>query len=412
MTTAIIITVCILLLLAYVFDITSTKTKIPSVILLLLLGWIVRQVTIFFDFQIPNLNPALPILGTIGLILIVLEGSLELEIDRTRVKLISKSFFLAIVPMLLLSFGMAYAFQYFRGVPFKIGLANAIPLTIISSAIAIPSAKNLLSKEKEFITYESSLSDIIGVVFFNFITINEIIDSKSVGYFAIDMSITLLISFIAIIGLSFLISKIKQHVKFVPIILLIVLIYSISKAYHLPALILILLFGLFLGNVKKLKRFKILERLHPETLEKEVEKFKELTIELTFLIRALFFLLFGYLINTSELLDLNTIIWAIAISSAILLIRALFLFILRLPFQPYLFMAPRGLITILLFLSIPIEQTFDLANNSLMIQVILISAFIMMFGIMKNKKVQPEVEKVNDDNIIEDTVNKESNPTD
>lgn len=412
MTTAIIITVCILLLLAYVFDITSTKTKIPSVILLLLLGWTVRQVTIFFNISIPNLNPVLPILGTIGLILIVLEGSLELEIDRTRIKLISKSFFLAIVPMLILSFGMAYAFQYFRDIPFKIGLANAIPLTIISSAIAIPSAKNLLSKEKEFITYESSLSDIVGVVFFNFITINEIIDSKSVGYFALDMSFMLLISFIAIIGLSFLISKLKQHVKFVPIILLIVLIYSVSKAYHLPALILILLFGLFLGNVNKLKQFKILERLHPETLEKEVKKFKELTIELTFLIRALFFLLFGYLINTAELLDLDTIIWAIAISVAILFIRALFLIILKLPLQPYLYMAPRGLITILLFLSIPIEQTFDLANNSLMIQVILISAFVMMFGIMKNKKVQPIVEKANENTVVEETINEEPNSTD
>jgi hypothetical protein len=36
-------------------------------------------------------------------------------------------------------------------------------------------------------------------------------------------------------------------------------------------------------------------------LNKEVAKFKELTIEATFLVRALFFLLFGYLIQTSEI---------------------------------------------------------------------------------------------------------------
>lgn len=44
MTIAIIITLCILLLLAYVFDLTSSKTKVPSVILLLLLGFAMRQV--------------------------------------------------------------------------------------------------------------------------------------------------------------------------------------------------------------------------------------------------------------------------------------------------------------------------------------------------------------------------------
>lgn len=73
MTSGIIITICTLLLLAYVFDITSAKTKIPSVILLLISGWLVRQVTDYLQLPVPDLNGILPILGTIGLILIVLE---------------------------------------------------------------------------------------------------------------------------------------------------------------------------------------------------------------------------------------------------------------------------------------------------------------------------------------------------
>jgi Kef-type K+ transport system membrane component KefB len=39
--TTVIITICALLLIAYLFDLTSSKSKIPSVILLLLLGWLV-----------------------------------------------------------------------------------------------------------------------------------------------------------------------------------------------------------------------------------------------------------------------------------------------------------------------------------------------------------------------------------
>ncbi|MDP1624069.1 MAG: hypothetical protein Q8M08_17225, partial [Bacteroidales bacterium] len=84
MTTTIIITFCILLLIAYVFDLTSSKTRIPSAILLLLLGWGVRQVTSFLGIQIPDISSILPGLGTIGLILIVLEGSLELELNKSK----------------------------------------------------------------------------------------------------------------------------------------------------------------------------------------------------------------------------------------------------------------------------------------------------------------------------------------
>lgn len=400
MTTTIIITICTLLLLAYIFDITSAKTKIPSVILLLILGWIVRQSVDFFEFQVPNLNAILPILGTVGLILIVLEGSLELELNKSKFPMIRKSSIVALFPMLLFSFALAWAFQYFGNVSFKIGLANAIPLAIISSAIAIPSAKNLSADNREFITYESSLSDIFGVIFFNFITLNDSIGSDSVWHFLLELVLIIIVSFVATLGLAFLLSRIKHHVKFVPIILLIVLIYSISKIYHLPALIFILLFGLFLGNLDELKGFKLINKLHPEILDKEVHKFGELTTEIAFLIRALFFLLFGFLIKTAEILNIDTIFWAVLITAGIYLLRAVFLKFMKIEFLPILFIAPRGLITILLFLSIPLGQAIDLANKSLIIQVIILTALVMMLGLMQTKENEKHTEETETNEAI------------
>ena len=183
MTTTIIITFCVLLLIAYVFDLTSSKTKIPSVILLLLLGWAVRQFTILLDIQLPDFSPILPVLGTIGLILIVLEGSLELELNKSKLGLIKKSILGAFAPMFALAFLLALAFRYFGDFGLKDSLVNAIPLCVISSAIAIPSVRNLSSQNKEFVVYESSMSDILGVLFFNFLALNETIDAKSFGYF-------------------------------------------------------------------------------------------------------------------------------------------------------------------------------------------------------------------------------------
>lgn len=390
MNASIIITVCILMLLAYIFDVTSSKTKIPSVILLLALGWLVKQGAVLLKIPIPNLSPTLPIIGTIGLILIVLDGSLELEFKKENYSLIGKSAIVAIVPMLLLCFGIAQAIYFFDStISFKNSLANAIPISVISSAVAISSANNLIPIQKEFIIYESSLSDVFGVIFFNFITLHSLIDIFSFGYFLLDLLIILLISIVATIGLSFLLSRIRHKVKFAPIIILIILIYYLSKIYHLPALIFILLFGLLVGNVEEFKRFNFIQKLKPEILNREIQKFRELTTEFTFLIRTLFFILFGFLIKTSELLNQETIIWSIAISISIFLVRALVLKIVKLDLIPLLFISPRGLISILLFLSIPASQTTKLVNNSLVIQIVILTALFMMIGLLfsKNKKI-------------------------
>lgn len=395
MTTSIIITICGLLLLAYLFDISASKTKIPSVISLLILGWAAKQLSALFNITIPDLTPILPILGTVGLVLIVLEGSLELELNRSKLPLVAKSSVVALLPMLVLSFGLAYAFQYYGNCSFKIGLANAIPFAIISSAIAIPSAKNLMANHKEFITYESSLSDIFGVILFNFITLNDAITVAIAGHFVVDLLLTLIVTFIATILLAYLLSKIQQPVKFVPIILMIVVIYAIAKTYHLPALIFILLFGLFMGNLDELKHIGFIQKLRPNILNKEVHRFKDLTTEIVFLVRALFFLLFGFLIETSELLNSKTIIWAASITAAIFLLRFACLKLFKLSVKPLLFVAPRGLITVLLFLSIPISQSNSIANKSLIIQVIILSALVMMIGLMTNK-----TKNITDENTI------------
>ena len=165
MSTAIIIIACVLLLLAYAFDVSATFTKIPSVILLLILGGILRIAANSLNIFIPDLNPALPILGTIGLILIVLEGSLELELNKSKIPLIKKSVGVALIPMFVLAFGLAYLFQFLNQGDFKINLVNVIPFCVISSAIAIPSVRSLSKESREFVVYESSLSDIFGVLF-------------------------------------------------------------------------------------------------------------------------------------------------------------------------------------------------------------------------------------------------------
>lgn len=386
MATTPIITFCSLLLLAYLFDFTSSKTKIPSVILLLLLGWGVRQLTDVLEIRLSFFSSILPIFGSIGLILIVLEGALELELNRSKTHLITKSLTGVLVSMILSAFLFAWLFHYYGQYSFKDSLISAIPLCIISSAIAIPSVRGLASSHKEFVIYESSLSDIIGVLFFNFITLHDNFNISSFGHFGFQIIVICIISFFATIGLSLLLSRLDHHIKYVPIILLVILIYDVSKVYHLPGLIFILMFGLFIGNFDELKHLKWTERFRPVELNREVQKFRELTVEGAFLVRSLFFILFGFLLETPEILNSDTLIWSISITVIIYLFRSIQLKFTNLPLNPLLFIAPRGLITILLFLSIEPVHQIGLVNKSLIIQVILLSAIFMMIGVIISGK--------------------------
>ena len=386
MSNAIIISLCLLLLISYMFDVSSPKTKIPSVILLLIVGWAVRQAADFFGISIPNLSPILPIIGTVGLILIVFEGALDLELNRSKKKLIISSISMSLIPMLVLSIGIGLAFDAIFGVEFRQGLLNAVPFAVISSAIAISSAKNLLPKDREFVIYESTFSDIFAVVLFNFIIRNEVIDGNSFVVFGWQLILILVITVIATLGLSLLMSKIRHRVKFVPIILLIILIYAIAKEYHLPALIFIFILGLFIGNLDKFKRFRFVDKLQPEIMVKEVVKLNDITTEITFSIRSLFFILFGYLINTHELLNAKTFIIATGILVGIIVLRIIGLKIARQNLNPLLYVAPRGLITILLFITIPETERIAMVNNSLVIQVIVLTALFMMVGLMISKR--------------------------
>src|SRR5690554_987625 len=162
MTNTFIIAFCVLIIIAYIFDLTTSKTKIPSVILLLISGWGLQQFTDIFNINVPNLSGLLPILGTIGLIVIVLEGSLELEFNKSKLPVLKKSVIVALIPMMTLGFVLAGAFYYYQlhygpgdvDPDFRKALIGAIPLTVISSAIAIPSAINLGKKNKEFVTID------------------------------------------------------------------------------------------------------------------------------------------------------------------------------------------------------------------------------------------------------------------
>ena len=77
MTNAIILIIAATLIWAYVVDVLAKKWQIPAVIPLIASGLGLNVLMHQLGYSLDWLNAALPVLGTIGLILIVLEGALE-----------------------------------------------------------------------------------------------------------------------------------------------------------------------------------------------------------------------------------------------------------------------------------------------------------------------------------------------
>lgn len=397
MTAELIILLSGILLTAYLLDLSAKFTRIPTVIWLLAIGWGLQQFTNYAHIHVPDLSEVLPVFGTIGLILIVLEGALDLKLSTRAIPLISRALIMSVLPFIAFSGLFAWALVQYEHCSWRLAILNAVPFAIISSAIAIPSVKNFSSSVRAFITYESSISDIIGVLVFNFILVNKFVNATALFGFFGQIVIVLIFSIILTILLSFMLSRLSHHVKFGPILLLILLLFGLSKLWHLPGLLFILIFGLALSNLHLFREWKIASIFQPEKIPHEIKQFSDIVAEATFLIRSLFFVVFGFMIQTKDILDIQVLPWSLGLMGLLIILRFIFLLLIGQKNRPYLFVAPRGLITILLFLSIPMNMRIPIVNNALIIQVILMSIALMMLGLLfysEPKKRNTEDEQV------------------
>ena len=88
----------IIIILSYFANLLAKRTNIPSVLVLIAMGVLIRQgLSALGMEEIPYESLALELLGTVGLIFIVLEAALDLELSEKKLPLILKSASLALV---------------------------------------------------------------------------------------------------------------------------------------------------------------------------------------------------------------------------------------------------------------------------------------------------------------------------
>ena len=402
----------LLIVFSYLFDRFARKTKFPAVILLMFTGILFRLLSSAYGFnQLGFLDDLIPVLGTVGLILIVLEGALELKISKEKLPLLLKGFIAALVILLLNIAALQWVFSSLFEMSAQVAVLSAIPLAIISSAVAIPSAGGLLDKEREFVVYESTFSDILGIMIFNYalrqFEVGEgLLNSSSLVALLFQIIGVVVIS----IGITYILFKllrqIEHHVKFFLILALLILVYAFGKLFHLPALVTIFIFGIFLSNVKSLLPRFLKNYLDLDHTEKELHEFHLLTAESTFLVRTFFFLFFGFSIQLSTFNSIQPLIYGVIIILIMLALRYLYFSATTVQIKPspLVYLSPRGLISILLFLQLKDISFVDLSlspiDERVLLIVILGTMLVMLLGTLKKSKASQREDFAEDESPI------------
>lgn len=380
MITGFILGLSLLILVSFIVDIIGDKIRIPSVILLMGVG-----VVLHYSFNALYMEQAiriLPFLGTFALILVVIEAGFDLDYEPQKRRLIAKALGSAFFNVAAcLSVITAVIYWYYEDTLLK-SLIYAIPFSIVSSAIAIPTAKPLDALSKEFLTYETVFSDVIGILLFNLFITSEKIGPAIVFPFIGNLTVSIVLSIVLSIAMVFMMKRLKHKVRFVPIFSALILIYAAGKYLNLPLLITMMVFGMVLNNIDNIK----IPHIHigaDKKLMIRINHFKRLTHELTFVVRGLFFTVFGYRLDLVQFINP----WMLLIVAALII----FVFAVRLGFLKVLrsevsgavgFIAPRGLISILLALSIP-EKHYIAGFHGEILDIFIIASILLQLTVRK-----------------------------
>ena len=122
------------------------------------------------------------------------------------------------------------------------------------------------------------------------------------------------------------------------------------------------------------------------------------TLETAFVVRTFFFVIFGASIALASLLSFHVLFVSLALLGSVYMVRWLFLrLFIGKDLSPQLWIAPRGLITVLLFYAIPEAHTNTAFDSGILLFIIIATGLVMTGGLIaassktKSQNVKPVI---------------------
>jgi NhaP-type Na+/H+ or K+/H+ antiporter len=377
----------VIIIISYLYNILAQKTNIPSVILLIVTGYLAK-VFLGIEFKEEEWFLSLEVLGIVGLILIVLEAALDLELRRSKLRLIGLSCLVAGLSLIFNTFFLAFGIRYFIGnLDMLTAVIYAIPLSITSSAIVIPSVSRLDKAKREFLIYESTISDILGIMFFYLLVEN--LNSNGATEVGLNVVLniggTLLLSVALSYAMIIAFQRIKSDVKLFLFFAVLILFYAIGKLFHLSSLLMILVFGLVLENRMLFFSGFLRKYLYEENVKRVLVDFKLLTRESSFVVRTFFFFILGMSITLAGVFVPDILFLTLYFIVGLYTFRwIIFKIIFKHNYFPQFLIAPRGLISILLFFAIPKEFRISGFELGILLLSIVVTSLLMTWALVFN----------------------------
>lgn len=338
-----------LLVLAVVANRLSKLTRVPDIIVLLLIGVTLGPVLHWVNPE--NFEGAIRILGTLALMLILFEGGLELRLRQAM------RYFPAGLLLVVLSFGLSFGLIALMGrallhLQWSDCLLLGAALGCTSGTIVIPALQQINTPDpiKVTLTVEASLGEVIAVLMVGSL-LQRNHSSSLIGDLATDFSHHIFFSALIGFGIGALWSKIWPKLAGMPFMNILNLgvvmgVYSLGDYFKGSGLLTVLIFGVTLANLPRTPH-----------MSRQGARMLAFHAEFSFLVRSFFFVLLGIV---AQFVSRKYILPILGILAALVLARFLAVQgsrwvvkdVERRDTELLFWMLPRGLVTAVLALEI------------------------------------------------------------
>src|SRR5690554_4595633 len=234
---------CLALILTYFFKRLPKRAYLPFVIILIFAGILLRLGLEQTNIDLTDKMPFMDVVCVIALVIIVLEGSMGLYLDKEKYPMIGRSLLSSLLGLIAITIAISSILYFQLGVSYGISLLFSIPIAVMSSSSVIPSVTRLAGSKREFMIYESSITDIIGIISFYFvITYLETGGMFTTFRFFISLILTILVALVATAILINLFKKLNSQTKLLLLVSNLVLLYSLANLFNLSLLIIVMVF--------------------------------------------------------------------------------------------------------------------------------------------------------------------------
>jgi cell volume regulation protein A len=276
------------------------KTRVSNVIILMIFGFLLGPVLGLLDVSSESvIISILPFIASLALIFILFDGGIEFDIfglARTIPKSMLFTLLVFILGMLLISgftvvtLGWDLVHGLLLGAVVG-GSSGAVVISLIEKT-------NTKKETKSLLTVESTMTDalviITAVILIQLMTAGSTPAAGTVaGLFLSSFTIAIVLGLIAAFVWIFIMNRFELHLyTYMLMLALLFGLFAMTEEVGGSGGIAVFIFGIILGNAKKLGKFANIEWVNP--VSRTTRLFQE---EVTFFVRTFFFVYVGLLMS-------------------------------------------------------------------------------------------------------------------